>query len=353
MQDLAQFGRLLRELREGRGITQDDAVAKSGTYSEASGLRKIERGGQRPKRHLIITLLTKGLEERDPAKIDELLLLAGYQPLSESEWSRLGLAKPVIKVVVKPRHEPVRPELLRCWQLLSGLLLIAALVAAWRQDWFGIVAGTLYASLFPVSVCLETAYEFHCRESITAALLSGSAILAGAWGGLWMDSRRIAESNADGLVVAVLTVVSSAMIQWVLVRPALPNYAIVRATFQTHTAQAAHFKNTLYFLFAALAFWLLPRHCIEVLKHTKLMADGVLCPKPVWLWGLFAVVVGVSIPMGSRLLDALEPSPRHNVFVNLFYTRALLYFLFSAVCLAWYSSAYAGLASKFMISNSP
>ena len=353
MQDLEQFGRLLRELREGRGITQEDAVANSETYSEASGLRKIERGDQRPRRQVIITLLIKGLEEHDPAKIDELLLLAGYQPLSDSERSRLGLAKAAIKVVVKPRHEPVRPKLLRCWELLSGLFMITALVAGWRQDWFGMVACALYAGLYPISVFLETAYEFRGRETISAAVLSGSVILAGSLGALWMDRVRTAGGHMDGLAFAVLIVVSSAIAQWILVRPALPCYAVVRATFQTHTAQAAHLKNTLYFLFAAMAFWLLPRHSIEIMKHAHVVTDTTFCPKPLWLWGLLAVVVGVSIPMGSRLLDSLEPSPRHNAFVNLFYARALLYFLFSAVCLAWYASAYASLASKFVINNSP
>src|SRR5687768_7297038 len=129
MGDLEQFGKALRELREGRGITQEEAVSRSETYSEASGLRKIERGAQKPKRHVIITLLMKGFEENDPAKIDELLVLAGYQPLTDSERLKMGF--PVLPAEVDnkglPCRDSLRPSLLRLWNVLICACLIAAL----------------------------------------------------------------------------------------------------------------------------------------------------------------------------------------------------------------------------------
>src|SRR5438128_1657953 len=79
--DLQRFGQTLRELRERRGLTQDDVVERSRAYRDARSVRKIEAGGQRPKREIIISLLTKGLDEQNCSTIDNLLQFAGYEPL--------------------------------------------------------------------------------------------------------------------------------------------------------------------------------------------------------------------------------------------------------------------------------
>jgi len=42
---------------------------------------------------------------------------------------------------------------------------------------------------------------------------------------------------------------------------------VVPTNFQAHTAQAAHLKNTVYFLVIVLLFWLPPFHCVAVLRR--------------------------------------------------------------------------------------
>jgi hypothetical protein len=70
-----------------------------------------------------------------------------------------------------------------------------------------------------------------------------------------------------------------------------------------------------------------------------LQKGGVLAPRPIWLWGLLVVVMGVSVPMGAHLLENLKPGPDLNRYLGLFYGRAILCFVLCIVCLIWYSIA--------------
>lgn len=335
-------------MRESRDITQDDAVGRSGTYSEASGLRKIERGEQRPRRATIIALLTKGLEERDVAKIDELLILAGYEGLSDDEISELGLSKrsppPVPPPsVVEVEHLIPLPAPTHAPFISIAIIVLCVVVSvtlAVFEGWFVSLCGVLYASLCAVSVLLESAHEFRGQETIRAAELGGVVTLAAALGAIWTDDRFIARGRQEGLWITLLIFVLAACLQWVLVRPALSGSAVALATFRSHTAQAAHLKNTLYFLLIVVLFWMPPRHCVLMKQVNSSVPTTMACPAPLWLWIVFLVMIGASVPMGSHLLDNLHPSPRQNIYVSLFYTRALLYFLLSAVCLIWYSTNY-------------
>jgi transcriptional regulator with XRE-family HTH domain len=345
MPDLESLGKRLRALRESRGITQDQVVERSGVYSESSSLRKIERGEQRPKRAAIIALSAIGLEERDPNVIDELLASADYEALSDPEVARLGLTRPpptpqdrsATDETVRAVRAPISEHQLHIWDMVIGVCATMSIWLAALQDWFVFVTCILYAGLFVVSVLLETAYESRGSETVRAAMTAGAMTLAGSLGGLWMDSRLVLAGRPEGLWLVLLLFVVSAAMQWALARPGLPAHATVRARFQPHTAQAAHLKNSLYFLFMVVAFWIPPRHCVEASHHGG-SAVMMFCPRPVWLWGAFVLVVAASIPMGSRLLENLEPSPRQNLYVTLFYVRALLYGLLSVICLAWYST---------------
>jgi len=351
MFDLKTFGQALRELREKRGVTQEEAITRSEAYSEASSLRKIERGEQRPKRVTIIALMVKGFEVTDPGTIDQMLELAGYSGLTGAEISRWGASpRPTLRIPIptpqalqKPAIAEVAPKLLKIWDRVIALCVVAAFGLAWDQDWFAWLCCAVYAGLFVVSVLLEAAPEYRKGETSRAAALSGSVILATSLGGTLLNSRK-QFLNSSGLWAALAVFLFAAATQWLLVRPALPSYAVVRTRFQPHTAQAAHLKNTLYFLFIVVAFWIPPSHCVVVsgghYTVNGLASNGAFCVPPLWLWGIFVLVLVLSIPMGSRLLENLRPGPRHNVYTNLFYTRAALYFLLAAICLISYSIHY-------------
>jgi transcriptional regulator with XRE-family HTH domain len=342
MIDLEKFGTALRELRESRGITQEAAVERSGAYSDASGLRRIERGDQRPKRAVIVALVREGLLEDDPDQIDELLALAGCQALREAELVRLGLkrrtrlASPA-RATLTP---PPPPYLLRAWTIMALTGAAASVPLALRQNWFVSLCCLLYASLYAISVLLETTYISRRTESTRAAVSAGLTILAVSLAANWVDSHFVGIGWSEGLWLALFIFVAGAIFQWLLIRAALPSEAVVPTRFRSHTGQAAHLKNSIYFLFIVVAFWLPPRHCVAALsaQGAGVILTATFCPRPWWLWIAFALMLLISIPMGSRLLDNLGPAPGHNRFVILFYTRALLYFLLSAICLIWYSA---------------
>ena len=198
----------------------------------------------------------------------------------------------------------------------------------------------LYASLYVISVLLESAYGSLAKQTGWAALAAGSTILTTSLAANWADRHFIVAGRSEGLWLALFMFVGGAVFQWFLARPALADYTVVPTRFRSHTAQAAHLKNSVYFLFIIVAFWLPPRHCVETLsaQGARGIMTATFCPRPWWLWLAFVLMLLVSIPMGSRLLDNLRPNPGHNRFVTLFYVRALVYFLLSAACVLWYSA---------------
>lgn len=351
MSDLERLGKALRELRTTRGITQDEVIERITAYSEASALGRVERGKQQPKRKNIVELVTKGLEERDPGKVDEFLILAGYEPLSDHEVSRLGLSRQDERPV-RPNQQPeptevsaetARSPLARAWIILIAACVAASIPLGWLQGWFVWLCCILYSGLYAVSVLLEAAHEFRGRETVWMACVAGSLILPTSLGAMWLDSRFISMDRPEGLWIALFTFVLAAILQWVLVRPALPAYPIVPTKFQAHTAQSAHLKNSIYNLLIVFVFWVPTRHCLETLRQQASTGHRPVthfCPKPVWLWVVLVLMVGAFVPARSYLLDQMKPSPRHNLYVNLFYIRALLFLLLSVLCLLWYSNSF-------------
>jgi transcriptional regulator with XRE-family HTH domain len=331
--DLKQFGRRFRELRTGRGVTQDEVLKRSSAYGDVRGLRKLENGEVRPGRKAIIDLLFTALEERDPATFDELLPLAGYRSLSEIERAQLGLT------VSPPEPEPLRhahSTLRFTWRLTVPVAIVVSIAIGWRVSGFDWVCALMFSSLFGVSVLLEAAHEFRGRETIEAASSASAIVLPMSLGALRLDSRGITAHQSETLLYALLLIVAGAATQWLLVRPALPSYTIVQSRFQSQTAQAAHLKNTGYFLLLAFLFWLPSHHCGEALR---LHSEPGFCPPPLALWIVFALLVAAAVPMGAHLLDNLQPAPNQNVYFILFWLRAFLFFLLSAMILLWYSIA--------------
>jgi transcriptional regulator with XRE-family HTH domain len=334
MRDLRKFGRRFRELRTGRGITQEEVLKRAGAYGDARSLRKLESGEVQPKRKAIIELLIEALEERNPRVLDELLSPAGYRVLTDLERSRLGLSTTEPQPMPPAVQVPERIRWLWRGMIVAGIL--ASVVIGWGCSGFDRLCSLMYCSLFAVSVLLETAHEFHGRETMEAAGAAAAFVLPVSLAALRLDIRAFTAQSAANLVYALFLMMVAACMQWLIVRPALSSRAIVQTRFQSQPAQAAHLKNTGYFLLLAFVFWLSPHHCSEAAsRHLQ----SAFCPPPLALWIVLVCLIAGSVPMGSHLLDNLQPTANHNLYITLFWVRAFVFFALSAMSLLWYSIA--------------
>lgn len=338
MADLERLGQRFRELRTSRGITQDQVTKRCAAYSDPRSLRKLESGEHRPKRQAIIDLLAEALGEQTPAIFDELLILAGYQGLNAKERKKLSLSTTQPEPVKPP---PVVPKNIRSlWRSLILLGLVSSIFAGRHLSGFDWMCSVLYSALYAVSVLLETAHEYQGGETLEAAGAAAAVVLPISLGALSLDQGDVSAGRPEVLLDALFLFVLAAGLQWFAVRAALPSVTIVKTSFQTQTAQAAHLKNTIYFLLLVFVFWLPPRHCIEAARQHL---TPEFCPKPLWLSIALGALMLAAVPMGSRLLENLQPTPRYNLYVNLFWVRALMFFLLAALLVIWYSLSLSGV----------
>jgi transcriptional regulator with XRE-family HTH domain len=328
MADLERLGQRFRELRTSRGITQDEVIKRCAAYGTARSLRKLESGEQRPRRQAIIDLLAEAIGEQNPAIFDELLTLAGYQGLNGKERKALGLWANLPEPVKPP--PAVTREIRWLWRSLILLGLVASVFSGRNLSGFDWTCSLLYSGLYAVSVLLEAAHDYQEGETLEAAGAAAFLVLPISLGALALDSREV---SAERLLYALFLFVFAAAAQWFAVRKALPLVTIVKTSFQAQTAQAAHLKNTVYFLLLVFVFWLPPRHCIEAIRQG--VAPG-FSPNPLWLAIALGALMLATMPMGSRLLENLQPTPRHNLYLSLFWARAFLFFLLSALLVIWY-----------------
>jgi hypothetical protein len=232
-----------------------------------------------------------------------------------------------------------------------------------RPAWFPALSSAVYAGLYAVSILLETAYENRDPKLIRAVVLTYSFMFLTSIAAVAVDVQFGSSAETGGFLFSLLVFFSAGTLQWLAVRPLLPDRTIVLATFSAHTAQAAHLKNTGYFLLLVMFFWLPPIHCIGflerrlILGHEQLVrqlldgtvfifARGISYPKPGWLLCLLIVFIGVSVPMGARLTENLKEHPQRNQYLNLFYGRAVLYYGLCFLVLAWYSYSLERLSAS-------
>jgi hypothetical protein len=177
---------------------------------------------------------------------------------------------------------------------------------------------------------------------------------------LAIDARLARTGVPAALPLSLAVFLLAAAAQWAIARSALSESAVVPTSFQAHTAQAAHLKNTIYFLVIVVLFWLPPFHCVavlrreiqsghaasvrEILTHHVLLGRDFASFSVEWLWSGLLFLLLLVIPMAARLLENLKSGPRLNTFTALFYLRGVLYFLLILICLFWYSAAIASLS---------
>lgn len=364
--DPGAFGRTLAKLRRARGYSQQDVAGRISTYySEAGTYGRVERGERYPEREKVVAILVHGILIREIAEINRVLQLAGYEALSADEIVTLGL-KPAdtgtSEETPPPVTQPVNPR--RDWPpagiLLGSLALggwIAWLIPSYAP--FVLVTSCLYAGLYVVSLYLESALDpkiFPTRAAVyTFALvyLSSTSALA-------TDTALVDSGNGSALLLSLTIFLLAAISQFAIVRRALPESAIVPATFQTRTAQGAHLKNTSYFLLIVVVFWLPSFHAVvtlsrelqlghadwvrQVLAQDLMVGRGLLALSVRWLLGLLFATFLIAWYMGAHLLDNLRSHDQLNSFTLLFYLRAFLYFLLCLLCVGWYAFSLSEFA---------
>jgi hypothetical protein len=319
-----------------------------------------------PGRDAAIAILKTGLEVGDAERINGVLALVGYDPLTRDETP-----------VVQPDRaisEPIQwtqVQRLRClaWSTRSVLPLVLPLAGTMViAGLFGLLSGhpaivvgsaALYGLLYAVSLLLETAMDTRAMPVMPVAvwlfcLMASSSTLA-----LALDAWLAKVGNPAALMVAFGVFLVSAAAQWLIARTVLSESAVVPMQFQAHTAQAAHLKNTSYYLAIVVLFWLPPFHCAQVLHrelelgHTarvkaqiarRLMTGrDFVAPSPETVWYMFLALGLLAIPMAVRLLENLRSHPGMNRYTSLAYVRAVLYFLLVLVCVFWYSAEIGAL----------
>jgi transcriptional regulator with XRE-family HTH domain len=370
--DPQAFGGALAEIRKSKGLTQKAVADRISTYySDDSAYRRVERGQRLPDRDAAIAILTAGLGAAVVEQINGILALAGYAPLTEGESRQLRL--PVSQpeaVSATPRGNARRSfwtvfvskseGRFRPLVVLVSSIAVSVLLAVSSGRAPVVIASTmLYASLYAVSLLLESALDAKRPSRWAVGVVLFCLMLASSVVALTVDTWLAGKGSPVALPLSFAIYLCAAAVQWMIARTALPEIVVVPLQFQAHTAQAAHLKNTLYFLVIVALFWLPPFHCIAELqrevrighaswvkalvgRHLILGKDFVAL-SPEALWFVLLGLALLAVPMAARLLENLKTHPGLNTYTGLLYLRAALYFLLILVCLIWYSSEIASL----------
>jgi len=232
-----------------------------------------------------------------------------------------------------------------------------------------LVSSSLYGSYYGVSWVLEIAYQFGLFgvSALKTASFVFLAMAISAMAGLEINRRLNLGGSQWALAISVLWFVFAAGVLFIAASQLLPDMPITESTLQTYPAQAAYLKNICYSLVLAFFFLILPFNFIvgvegyktkEVDESSSVSAPqsggllGVLHPRFFALALLLVVLAGWSLIMTARLLDHLKPGSYMNLFIELVYLRALIYFGLGIECLIWYYHALEELRQKIVPSRS-
>lgn len=354
------LGKSLADLRRAKGLHRKEVVERLSTYySDVSSYGRVEQGSRFPERDTLLAIIVRGFEVKDLETINKVLLLGDYEGFTQADAKRYTLDVPQNSSAMPLS----RPQAIRVPDWISSRTAIGALgtslaISCWiafqveNHAAISLTIGLLYAGLYVVSLLLESAFLPDRVDLWAAGFLLFSFGLITSVAGAGIDAAMVSTRNPLALAVSVGIVMAAAAIQWIALRPVLPEFQMAQAKFRLLSSQAAHLKNTGYFLFLAIVFWLTPFHAILILERESraeqlpfvqgvlsrqiMIGRGMVALNGATLLIVLAVVIAMSIKMGSHLLDDMKPHPRLSYFTVLFYLRAFLYFLLAAICVGWY-----------------
>ena len=228
------------------------------------------------------------------------------------------------------------------------------------HSWHAAGASMLYSLLYAISLVFEVAYQFDVY-GVTTTTAATFLVFPWVWGttlaALFADVAVTRRGKNSGLAWSFLVLCAATAILLAGTWLVLPNHPITLLQIQAYPAQAAYFKNTLYYFPLCLVFVLTPFHFVLMMqrqlregRHRRVFAVltggsmGVTPKGSVFLrvWHL-SVILGfaglASLYLTSRLMDNLMPAPYMNLFVSLIQLRTFLYFALAVGCLVWYSRA--------------
>jgi hypothetical protein len=290
----------------------------------------------------------------------------GYQFVADVKRPPVngGPARDIEQSGIEPEAEPETPE--RCDETpkvpepthRSGKHLAHVLTSC-----------ILYATLYASAVVLEIAYEFDRYRDLVfrVTLIVFGWTLVTSVSGQLVGQHRI--SRRVGPLLMVIFFFGAALVSFLGLARFLPNQPITRAFFGTYPAEAAYLKDTVYFLVLALLFMIIPFHFVSVTRREveegryravldmlnrrrwAVLPRGAIYLRFGHLALLLITLAILSIAMTAHLLDNLQPGPYRNLFTQLVYLRAILYFGLGFECLAWYYSALADLKRDCLLAH--
>lgn len=227
-----------------------------------------------------------------------------------------------------------------------------------------VLSSCLYALLYVITLLLEIAYQFdrYGQQALQIApavfvWMTGSSIAA-----LMADRKLTMEGKRGGMALSLSLFLIAAAALYAALTRFLPAVPITELNFQSYPAQAAYLKDTSYSVLLAVCFLILPFHFVvarqrdiiqgkeeevlALLTGNKLVALQIraIFVRPWMLAIVLLVFAGFSLVLTSHLLDNLRPSPYMNLFTQLIYARALVYFALGLECIIWYAKALNELA---------
>jgi DNA-binding winged helix-turn-helix (wHTH) protein len=225
--------------------------------------------------------------------------------------------------------------------------------------WPVFVSCFVYAALYVVALVLEISYEFD--RFGTSALKIAPLVLCWmtltSFAGLTADRKLTSQGKASGLAASTAAFLIAAAVLLAALSRFLPSSPVTQSVLQGYPAQAAYLKDMVYFLILGFCFLIVPFHFIVTVeldvargRHHQVFglltgnrqsssSRGAIYPRFWALASLLVVLAACSLVMTSRLLDHLKPATYTNLFVQLVYLRAFLYFGLGIWCLIWYYQA--------------
>jgi DNA-binding winged helix-turn-helix (wHTH) protein len=219
-----------------------------------------------------------------------------------------------------------------------------------------LTSSALFGSLFGISVFIQVAYEFnkYATTAVTVGSLAACAMFIVSALGFALDLKGMVKRPTRALPLHCFVLLAGAAGVFACVQRYLPASPVVRATFQTYTAQAAYLKDVSYFLALAFLFVVVPFNFIsaaerEISRRPRCNVSRLLLgyssglpPKgtvylkiPILIFFLL-LLASVAMYAMVHLFNNLESAPYMNLYMQTIYTRWIVFFGLAVQSLTWY-----------------